>query len=771
MVFLAGIVLAVALVVPTAWFPVQLGKVAVFVLAMTLSAVLFLLGRGSSELSRTQGLKLALLSGLLPLAYLVSFLFAKTGSLSVSGFGVEVDTLAFTVIGFVSFLLSFALFKTLRTAKMLTSTLTWALAGVTLFQLVIVLFGTGIVPFEIFNDRSVNLVGKWNDFGLVLALFATLLIIRAELGRVSLPWRLAAAVSLVAVVGILALVNFTLAWWVILAASAVIGLTTYLTQRTEERTLNQSNPYTYTSWADKTPWFSLAGVVVSVVFLLYGAGINQSLSNMFPVTSLEVRPSYTSTYDVISKAREGSLQKSLIGTGPNTFSESWIMHKPAEVNQSAFWNLDFSVGFSTLATTLGTVGLLGALAWLVPLFLVLIAALRAVRLNILSRDERVVALSVVLGTLILFGGIILYVPSPSVTLLAFISAGAAFGYLWRQGRQAMQEVPYLQQMLGLAAVLVVIGLSLWGTWVADRRFLAQAKNNQGAVALTKGNAEEALAKAQASQAVEVTQDNLRLAVEAGIYQLGQIANGSDSSQAAQQKFLAVASTTAAHAKVLLDAYPNDYRSYNTAARIYDLLASVKIQGAYQNAEALYQKALAYNPSAPNITLALARLEASQNKIDLTQKYLTQTLTLKPNYTDAILLVVQLNVANNDIPNAIRAATAAAQTAPGVAPIWFELGLLYYTSGDTKSAVQPLETAIKVAPDYANAKYFLGLSYHAQKRTADAVKLFEDLVRTNPDSAEAKLILANMQAGKAPFDSAEPPITNKPQNRSSAPLSE
>jgi tetratricopeptide (TPR) repeat protein len=336
------------------------------------------------------------------------------------------------------------------------------------------------------------------------------------------------------------------------------------------------------------------------------------------------------------------------------------MHKPAEVNQSAFWNLDFSVGFSTLVTTLGTVGLLGALAWLLPLLLVLIAALRAVRLNILNRDERAVALSVILGALILFGGIILYVPSPSVTLLAFICAGAAFGYLWRQGRQAMQETTRLSQILGLAAVFGVLALSLWGTWVADRRFVAQAKNNQGAVALTKGNAEEALAKAQASQAVEVTPDNLRLAVEAGIYQLGQIANGSDSSQTTQQKFLDLASTTNAHAKLLIDAYPNDYRSYNTAARIYDLLAGVKIQGAYQNAEALYQKALAYNPSAPNITLALARLEASQNKIDLTQKYLSQTLTLKPNYTDAILLVVQLNVANNDIPSAIRAPVRSAR---------------------------------------------------------------------------------------------------------------
>ncbi len=75
------------------------------------------------------------------------------------------------------------------------------------------------------------------------------------------------------------------------------------------------------------------------------------------------------------------------------------------------------------------------------------------------------------------------------------------------------------------------------------------------------------------------------------------------------------------------------------------------------------------------------------------------------------------------------------------------------------------------PEYANAKYFLGLSYYGQGRTADAINQFEDLAKTNPDNQEVALILANLRDGKAPFTSAQPPVTDQPVERPTAPLSE
>ena len=74
--YLAGIVLALVLVVPTAWFPFQLAKIAVFALCLLASAVLFASAGGARELWRAHGLWGALLVALLPLAYAVSMLFS-----------------------------------------------------------------------------------------------------------------------------------------------------------------------------------------------------------------------------------------------------------------------------------------------------------------------------------------------------------------------------------------------------------------------------------------------------------------------------------------------------------------------------------------------------------------------------------------------------------------------------------------------------------------------------------------------------------------------
>ncbi len=771
--FLTGLVLATILIIPAAWFPFQLGKVALFALIIVLTSVLYIAGRGTNELVRSHGFALALSVGALPLAYLLSAYVSGTLATSMIGFSVEVDTVLFTMIAFLAFMLSFGLFKTLRTVRLLATTLLWTLVAVVAFQLIIVVFGSAINPFSFFTDRSTNLIGKWNDLGLIAGLLAVFLLARAQLAQSSLTHRVAQGVGLVAAVALLGVINFVLVWWLLLAMSLIIGLTAFLTEHRETHA-EQQNPYAFSSWSQKVPWFSVAGAFVSVVFLLFGAGINTDLTGRFPVSSLEVRPSYSSTYSVISAAREGSVTESLFGTGPNSFSSSWIVHKPAEVNQSAFWNLDFNVGFSTLVTALGTVGLVGALAWLIPLLLVCAGIIRAIRLSLLTREERMVALSAALGSIFLFSSIVFYVPSPIIVMLAFVLSGAAFGFLWRQGRHAIddQATSPLMAMGGWAVIAVLLAVSLWGAYFADRRLVAQSINNAGAEALQVGNADKVIEQSNKSKNIEVTSDNLRLRVEGGIIKIRQIANSTEAStQAIQDQFKTAVEQTIDAGKELVAAYPGDYRAHVSLARVYDLLASLKIQGAYENALQSYQTALGMNPSAPDIALALARLEASQNKVASTQKYLTQALTLKPNYTDAIMLVVQLNVANNDIPSAIRAAQAAAQTAPGVAPIWFQLGLLYYASGDTKNAVAPLEQAIKIVPDYANAKYFLGLSYYAQKKNAEALKEFEDLARSNPSSAEVTLILSNMRAGKPPFESAKPPVTPKPATRPTAPLNE
>jgi tetratricopeptide (TPR) repeat protein len=448
------------------------------------------------------------------------------------------------------------------------------------------------------------------------------------------------------------------------------------------------------------------------------------------------------------------------------------MHKPQSVNASLFWNLDFAVGFSWVLTALGTVGLLGVLAYLVPLILVVLSLVYALRSQLFSPREKLYASKLGLASVFLMCGLLFYVPSQVLVLLAFAMAGVTVGFVL--GKRDHAEEPRTQTltMLSWGAALVLVVLLLWSGYGIGKRFVAEAYTNQGLVALQANDADHAAALAAKSQGVEKTADNLRLGTQAGLLKLQQMASAaSNPSQEQLQAFANQAQLTIPQGQLAIAMDAQDYRPYVTLGQVYDLLATLKVGGAYDSAKASYVAAQQRNPTNPQIPLLLSRLEAIHGNLQGVQTYLSQSLTLKPDYTDAILFVVQLDVAQNDLPSAIKAATAAVQSAPGVSSIWFELGLLYYAGGDTKDAIIPLEQAVKLQNDYANAKYFLGLSYAAQGRPQDAIRQFQDLEKTNPDNQEVKLILNNLLSGKAPFTGAQPPVTNTPQDRTTAPISQ
>ncbi|MDE1924946.1 MAG: tetratricopeptide repeat protein [Patescibacteria group bacterium] len=765
--YLAGIVLALVLVIPTAWFPFQLAKVTVFALFLAVAVILLVWGRGVREVVRSHGFYAALLVALLPLSYLVSALFSVDRSVAFTGFGVETDTILFVTLAALAFIMSFAYFRTLRTARFLLMVVFWALIVAAVFQCISIVFGSSAIPLATFANRSVNLVGKWNDLGMLVGLLSMLFLVRVELMQMSNLWKLVTGLLLAVLGALLGIINFPLVWGLVLGFSIVLAIVRFIIQRQEPTESMQT-------WVTRIPWFALVAAVVSVLFLFFGSTFNTGLTSLFPVSSLEVRPSYSSTLDIINAARGGSFERVLVGTGPNTFGQEWLLNKPAEVNQSAFWSLDFNVGFSTFITALGTVGFLGILAWLMPLFLVLAALVRVVRLGVLNREDKIVATTFGIASLFLLASILLYVPSQNIILLAFVFSGAAFGFLWRQGQSSV-ETEYrsrLGQLAAIAAIVVLVAVSLWSAFAISRRLVVEAYAGASAQSLSDGNSNDALSEASRAAGIEKNGDALRAVLAAQSAKLQQLASATSTPTAQlQQEFSSTVQAAIAAGQSAEALNPHDYRPTLALAQVYDYLSTLSVQGAAQTAAQTYLAAQAQNPTNPAIPLAMARLAAGNNDAADTTVFLKKALTLKSNYTDAILLVVQLDVANKDIPSAIKAATAAAQTAPGVAPIWFELGLLYYSNGDAKDAAAALKQAVAIQPDYANAQYFLGLSDYILGDVPDAIAQFQALNKSNPGNSEVELILGNLTSGKQPFAGAQPPVTSKPQDRTTAPISQ
>jgi tetratricopeptide (TPR) repeat protein len=723
-IYLLGVALVVLLYLPQSWFPLMAGKITAVALCLLIAGLLYCwsVWRGTAE--PMPGV--ALLVALLPLAYLLSFAFSADRAIGVIGTGIETDTLLFMTVAFLAALLGAALFRTATSIRLFIRVLFSALLLAILFQCVVILFG---LPGP-FVDRSVNLIGKWNDFGISALLLGFLLLIEMQFGHLTMWMRRGAPVLLVVLLILLGVVNFAVAWALLLVVALMLLVIGWVSSR-------------------KVAWGALAAGVIAVVFLFFGATLNAQLSKIIPVTSLEIRPSLQSTFDVTSAAHGASIKNAAFGTGPDTFGLSWLMHKPAAVNQSQFWNLDFTVGFSTLSTALSSVGLLGALMWLLPALLVLFGLWRVRGV----KEGRMTLWSVAGGALLLWTIIVLYDPSPSLILIAFAFAGVSIGLLWR----GAMLVSGRRTTFILACVIAV--LFLWSGGASARRFVAEAYVGQGAAALQAGNTDSAQTLAARSVSIEAMPENLRLVTDAGTAKLTALATAAD--PASQPLFTSLLQQTvdAGQRAVLLD--NQDYRSYVSLGQVYDFLAANKVQGAYANAKASYDAAEALSPMSPAIPLTIAKLEATSGTAQGLQDALKQSLTLKPDYTDAILFLAQVDIARNDLTSAISDTQKAVQTAPGVPSIWLELGLLYYAGNDTKDAIPPLEQALKLQPNYANAQYFLGICYAAQGRTQDALTLFEQLAVTNPSSADVQSALANMQAGRMPLDNATTTATTTP----------
>lgn len=710
---------------------------------------MFVLSGGMREFLRSPGVRLTLAVLALPLVYFVSSLVSLDSSVAWTGYAIEWDTVVFALLAALAFVFSSMFFKTQRTARMLYTSLFWAIAAAALFQIIAIVFGPSI-PGGTFADRSVNLVGKWNDLGILASLLGLFVLVELQMRR---PTHLMRAVSIVLgflIVALLGFVNFSLAWTLLLIGALGVGYMSFMRGRSEE------GEHHAPGLMARIPWFAAAAAVLSIVFMTWGPFFNTGLTSVFPVSSLEVRPSYQTTTQALTAVREGSFGRAVIGMGPNTFGEIWLAQKPQEVNQSAFWSLDFNVGYSMLTTALGTVGFLGALAWVLPFILVVASILRLMRTSVLSREDRALGVSLGFGSLMLLVVMAVYVPSQNLILLALVLAGAAFGFLWRQGRPAMEEEAQTRvlQMAALALALVLVVSSVLIAGKTTQRALAETYVGRAAVALQESRVDDALAFSAKAVATEETGDTLRMQINAGGTKLAQLAQVTDGNQEAlQQEFQDSLQTVVTAGQKAVAKNLADYRPFFLMGQVYDLLSRLNVTGAYDQASSTYNAAMVRNPNNPAITLSMARLAATQGDAQATEAYLRASLTQKPNYTDAILFLVQLSIAQNDIASALQAAQAAVQSAPGVAPIWFQLGLLQYATGNSKDAIPSLEQALKIQSDYANAKYFLGLSYYAQNRQVEALTLFEDLARGNPDNEEVGRIIANMQAGRPALEAA------------------
>ena len=142
----------------------------------------------------------------------------------------------------------------------------------------------------------------------------------------------------------------------------------------------------------------------------------------------EVSPSFMTTLSVGTHVLSEGKRALFFGSGPATFNLDWAQYRDPLINQTQFWSVSFTQGFSWLSTLVATTGLLGTFSFMLFLALALILFVRHF-LKFPHEEHTPLGMSLCIGFVALIMVVILYPSSLTFVLMLFLMAGLLMAVL------------------------------------------------------------------------------------------------------------------------------------------------------------------------------------------------------------------------------------------------------------------------------------------------------------------------------------------------------
>lgn len=680
---------------------------------------------------------------LLPVVYLVSAAFTSSLQWSLVGGSLDLDTVFFMAMLALAASLPLYLFDSKSDYVRAFFTLLVATWLIGLFHLVRLFFGADALSFGLFTNPLFSPLGKWNDVAIYFGLVSLLSLITLEMLPLKTATRYVLLGTLVASLFLVAVVNFMPVWVVLAVISLGIVLYRYLLVRGEAK-------------------FSVAATivfVVAVVAIIFSPSWGANLSSAFGVEQIEARPSWESTLAVMT----GTLGESpVVGAGPNAFLLEWDKHRPALINQSIFWNADFTSGVGFVPTSVVTVGILGALVWVFLMLSVLVSGVRGLLIRAPEDQTRFhLMLATFVGAVYILVMAVVYLPSQQVLLVGAVILGMfiALSHAERGGRTLnleFKEKPRIGfiAVLGLALALVVSVVSLYGVGVVYASTLAAERANNAAQVV--GDFDAALLHIDSAIALYPEDRYYRLKALIHIARLNTLLNDASAAEAegAQERFQQELGSAVESGLAAVRLNPDNYRNWQTLAGAYQTVVPLNIEGAFDATVNALDSAAALNPKMPTIPFSRAQIELVAGDGTVARDYIEETIRLKEDYIPALLLLAQIELEDGDLDEAIKRAEAASVFEPSNPVTRFQVGVLKFENGDYAGATEAFAAALSIAPEYANAHYYLGRAFLVGGDRESALKSFREVLRLNPDNAEVHGIITAIEEGRDPFNPEE-----------------
>lgn len=538
-------------------------------------------------------------------------------------------------------------------------------------------------------------------------------------------------------------------------------------------------------------WIALLFIAFSIVMIMVRSPLIESIK-----IPAEVAPSFRATSGVAKQVFAEGWKQVFIGNGPGLFELDWARFKDPSINQTVFWSLRFSQGSSWFSTLIPTVGILGALAFLLFLAVALFSIVRV----ILAREgETPLPTGLFLAIISLVISAFLYPANYSSALLLFLLLGVIISLIRKQKRSGFwnhseQTIAFAEPWVVFVSSLAIVfflSLGVVALYTEAGKIRASLAKQKGAELLDRGELKEAVTEFERAAQIEPNNfRNYNFLVQARIEHIRRLIQQAAQGEDVQQKFQTAVSVAVQDSQKSIELHPSEPNSWRIQGGLYELIIPF-IQGSEQFAFEAYRKAAERDPLNPSVYADLGRAglvfadriqiaagqAGAKERDELTKIYsqmlneasqaFTKAVDVKGDFSQAHFLLAQIALRQGDAVKAIQSAENAKRASPFDVGVAFQLGLLYYQNNDLDRAREEFQRAVSLNPNYSNARYFLGLIYDRQGDREKAIEEFEKVAAFNPDNDEIKRILSNLRRG----DNALEGIATPPEQRSGVPVKE
>lgn len=701
---------------------------------------------------------------LLVLATLLSVIFSLFSSGSFWGWPLSIAPSFLSLLSFaVFYFIIVNLFKREEIPFLLLTL--FVSGGLTALIFIFHFFGKFIFPFDFARLSFFNTVGAVKTLAIYFVIL--LLLLLPLLFFVKRFFKIILGIFGLVLLFSLFLINSWTAWLIFLTGSVVLfTLGTVGLKKTR-----------YPAFIT----FLMTFLIIGIIFTFF----RFSLPGV-PAAPLETLPGQLDSFKILTNFSPKEL---IMGTGPGTFFYDWARHRPAEINQTVFWQTRFPQPASEIFERLISAGILGFLAFLFLLAVCLKSVFSILLAKMQSDNPKDVLDRFLLwGVLAGFVGLILafFLYPANLSILFLFWLLIAFSVLLREEPSAkfwrsvdLQTPSFRTMTVSFLAVLVfVFGIGL--AILYSQRYLAEVKYYQGLRAWQKGEAETSsnfISKAtDFNPKIDLYWRDLS---QVFLFRLQTLLSRTDLNQeemTSQAQTLISNAIGSANRATEID--PKNAVNWNIRAFIYQNLIGTVGGDADIWALRSYEEAAKLEPVNPYIFTEIGRVylfksdlffqqqkeaERTEN-LKLAQENFEKAIKLKSDYAPAHFLVAMVYVRENKIGEAIEKLEATKPLAMADTGLAFQLGLLYYNNNQLDKAKDEFIRAVSYDPNYSNARYFLGLIYDRQGNKKEAILQFERIAELNPDNEEVKRILANLRANKPALEEVapgQPPVKEKP----------